>query len=193
MGHFAGFVHVDFSEALGRNVEMISDFFNVGFGEEETLWATEASESGVGDSVGFGKSTSDVDVGDHVDAVGVRECSVDHGGTEILGPTGIGEDISIEGLELAIIVDTDFPSVHESVALSRSRDIFITVEHASHRSSRLLCGSGNDAGKLNRSSLFAAKATSQSLDFADDLVGGYTAHLSDIGLTSGMLIMFGRK
>jgi hypothetical protein len=62
-------VHVDLSELLDWHLEVVRYFFHVAFGDEHALWAAEASECGIGDSVGFAYASSYIYVGDIIDTI----------------------------------------------------------------------------------------------------------------------------
>jgi hypothetical protein len=117
----------------------------------------------------------------------MRKSSVNNSRAQILRPTSIRKDISIEGLELPVFANSDFPPVHEGMSLSRCCNVFIAVQHASHGSSGLLRSSSYNPGELNRSGFFASETASQSLDLANNFVSSNAADLSDIGLPANKL------
>jgi len=47
--------------------------------------------------------------------------------------TTIAVDIGIEGLNLAILIDSDLPGSKEWVTLPGGDDVFVSVEHAADR------------------------------------------------------------
>ena len=153
------FIEVDFSEALNGHVEMVGDFRHVALGDKHSLWAAEASKSGIRDGVCLCDSSTDMNIGKFIASVDVCKCAIDDSATEILTPTSICKDICIESLELSIFVDSNFPARKERMTLTRRNDIVVSIQHAAHRSFGFLSSHGADTCKLYRTSFFTTKPT----------------------------------
>lgn len=111
-------VHVYLPQALDRYAEVVSHLFHVRFGDEHALWAAKAAERRVRDGVGLGDAATHVDIGDLVTAVAVGEAALDDSAAQVLGPAAIAEYVSVEALNLAVDVDSDFPGREERMPLA---------------------------------------------------------------------------
>lgn len=143
-----GLVHVDLPQFFDGHAKVVGNFAHVALGDEHTLRPAEATERSVGDCVCFCDAAADEDVWNLIDAVDVREGTLDDGAAEVLGVPAVAVDVGVEGLEFAVFVDGHFPSREEGVALARGDDIFVSVEHAADGSLGLFGGHGGDAGEL---------------------------------------------
>ena len=181
-------VHVDLAELFDRHAELVGDFFHVRLGDEHTLRPTEASEGSVRYCVGLADASTHVDIRDSVSVVDVAQGSVHHGGTQILRPTTVVENVTVKCLQFAVLVDCHLPSCEERMTLSRGQDVVVSVEHATHRSLHLLRRNSADSSKLDTPGLLSTKTTTQPLYLRDNLVGRNTGHLGDISLSFGRVL-----
>src|SRR5690242_8127763 len=164
-------VHVDFTQLLSRDIEVIGNLFHEGLADEHTLRTAETTECRVRDGVGLRHSTANMNVGDRVDTIDMGESTLNDCTRQILTPATVIEDIRVKRLQLAILVHRDLPPSEEGMALSRCQNVFVSVEHTTNRSADLVGCNSHDTSELNRSCLFATEATTHTLDTSIDLIG----------------------
>ena len=114
----ARLVQVDLAKIVNIHVEMIRNFRYETLSDEHALRSTKAAESGVGYSVGLGNATTNKHIGDLVDVVDVSKSTIDDCTTKILTPTSVVENISVQSLELTVLVDRYLPASKEWMSLT---------------------------------------------------------------------------
>lgn len=121
-----------------------------------------------------------MDIRNHVAVVNMGESSVHNSTAEILAPSGVAKNIGIQSLQLAIFVDSNFPSSEERVSLTRRDNVFVTVQHTPYRPFDLVRCDSTNAGQLDGSCLFTAEPAAKSLYFGHDLICLYSSNLCNV-------------
>lgn len=181
----AGFVHVDLAELFDRHAQTVGHLGHVAFGDEHALGAAKPAEGRVGHGVGLADAAADMDVGDQIAAVGVCHSTLTDCCAEIPTPAAVVEDIEINGLNLAVLVDANLPLPQKGMALAGSDHILLACEHAPHWPACLVGGESKNGAELHRSTLLSSKAATQTLDLDDNLVRLDVGYLRSICLPKG--------
>jgi hypothetical protein len=106
---------------------MIGNLGDIALREEQTLRSTEATERRVGHGVCLANSTPNIDIGDLIDTINVRQASFDDRTRQVLSVATVGEYVRIESKDLSLLGDTNLPMTEEGMALTRRQDILVTV------------------------------------------------------------------
>jgi hypothetical protein len=123
------------------------------------LRAAKTTEGTIGDSVGLADATPNVDIRDLIATVDVAKGTVHNGCRKILRPPSVIIDIRIKSQDLAIVVDPHLPNAEEWMTLTRSHNVFVSIEHTSDRALGLVSSNCTYSRKLYAPGLFAPEST----------------------------------
>src|ERR1051326_3254868 len=97
---------------------MVRNLRHHALADEHTLRAAKSAKGGVRDGVGLSNASPNMYVGNLVYSIHVGHGTFNNRTRKILRPAAVVEQIRIKGLQLSVLIDSNFPTSEEWVTLS---------------------------------------------------------------------------